>query len=201
MFYSIKGILIHKDEDSAVIETQGVAYEMLIPSSVSDDLPAPGQEAQLFTKLIVRENEQFLIGFSSTTDKRLYESLITVSGIGPKHGLKMLSQLSAGEIRSAIINNDATALSRVKGIGPRSASRIILELQDKMAKFVPSELPSSSSATDKKRIEALMALRVLGYNDLDSKKTLDIIAKDFSELMQEEVEVVIKKALALMSRS
>ncbi len=201
MFYSIKGKLVLKDNESAVIETQGVAYEMSIPASVCDALPEIGQEAQLFTKLIVRENEQYLIGFSSTTDKRLYESLITVSGIGPKHGLKILSQMTAGEIRSAIVNNDTTALSRVKGIGPRSASRIILELQDKMAKFVPAELPASGSGTEKKRIEALMALRVLGYNDPESKKILDIIARDFSELMQTDVENIIKKALALMSRS
>ncbi len=199
MFHSIRGILLEKDSGTAVIDIQGLAYELLIPENVSDQLPPPGEEALLYTKLIVRENEQYLIGFASLTDKRLYENLITVSGIGPRQGLKILSHLSATEIRNAIVNGDSRTLSRVKGIGARTAERIILELRDKMAAFVTADLPQGGTSSDKKKMEVLMALRVLGYNDGEARRVLDVIKDDFQELLQGSVEDIIKKALALLS--
>lgn len=199
MFHSIRGTLLEKEPGLAVIDVQGLAYELLVPENIHEMLPGTGEEALLYTRLIVRENEQYLIGFASLTDRRLYENLITVSGIGPRQGLKILSHLSASAIRNAIVNGDSLTLSRVKGIGARTASRIILELKDKMAAFVTTETAPAGTASEKKHLEVLMALRVLGYSDNEARRALEGISRDYPDLLQGSVEELIKKSLAVLS--
>ncbi len=197
MYYSISGRLVYKDDDTAVIETGGVGYEISVPRSVSRKLPEPGGSTTLYTEMIVRENEIYLVGFSALEDRRLFESLLTVSGIGPRHGLKILSELSSNEIRNAIITGRETELSKVRGIGNKTASRIILELRDKIKKLQAGEGVIAVSSLEKKKTEVLMALRVLGYTDYESRRALET-AFDDPAISNLEVEDIIKNILSNM---
>jgi Holliday junction DNA helicase RuvA len=199
MFYSIRGKLIGKSETSAVIETGGISYELLIPSNAYQNLPEIGEEAILYSILIVRENEMYLVGLASLEDKRLYETLITVSGIGPKQGLRILSDLSASEIRTAIVTGDSVRLSSVKGIGTKTASRIILELKDKMKTLPEGVEYKSVSQAGKKRLEVLMAMRVLGFSDTDVKEAIDKIF-NIPEYAEKDIEEIIKAVLSAKAK-
>jgi holliday junction DNA helicase RuvA len=200
MYYSITGKLIMKDDSLAVLETAGVAYEILISHSASQNLPLIGATVTLFTKMIVREDDTFLVGFPSIEDKKLFESLLTVSGIGPKQGLKILSDLSANEIRNAIITGNETALSHVKGVGLKTASRIILELKDKIRKLQLTDTVSPISSLDRKKMEILLAMRVLGYNDNESKRMIDAAFSSSEDVKEKEVEDIIKMILSKLGR-
>ncbi len=200
MYYSLRGQLIFKENGLAVIECGGVAYEVQVGETTLQSLPEVGQEALLYTRLIVRENELSLSGFSSPQDRRLYDTLITVSGIGSKQGLRILSELSGTELRNAIVSGDSFALNRVKGVGKKTADRIILELKDKMAK-IPADTVSASSPSSKSRLEVVMALRVLGYSDSESQKAIDSLFKKDPILFERDTEVILKDILASMASS
>jgi holliday junction DNA helicase RuvA len=200
MYYSITGKLAAKDESLGVLETGGIAYEILISHSASQNLPLTGTTVTLFTKMIVREDDTFLVGFPSVEDKKLFETLLTVSGIGPKQGLKILSDLSANEIRNAIITGDESTLSHVKGVGLKTASRIILELKDKIRKLQLTDNISPVSPLDRKKMEILLAMRVLGYNDLESKRMIDGAFSSSEDVKNKEVEDIIKLILSKLGR-
>lgn len=200
MIYSLTGRLVYKDETLAVIETGGVAYEANISLSAFQSLPETGSNATLYTKLIVREDDAFLVGFQSIQDRRLFENLLTVSGIGPKQGLKILSELSAPEIRNAIITGNETLLSKVKGVGPKTASRIILELKDKIRKLQISDMPEKTSSSEKKKLEILLAMRVLGYTDNESRRAIDAAFSSSEEVQNKTTEEMIKLILSKMGR-
>ncbi len=200
MFYSITGNLTEKDENSAVLETGGIAYDIFIPRSASINLPDTGSKVTLFTKLIIREDDAYLVGFLSVEDKRLFENLITVSGIGPKQGLKILSDLSAAEIRNAIISGNENELSRVKGIGMKTASRIILELKDKISKLQTGNITLPKDSIEKKKLEILLAMRVLGYSDFESRRAIDSVFSTSELTKNKEVEDIIKIILSTMGR-
>jgi len=200
MFYSLSGNLIYKDDSIAVIECNGIAFELLIPLTTAKRLPEINKTVSLFTKMILREDEAYLIGFSSIEDKRLFDSLLTVSGIGPKQGLKILSEMSTQEIRNIIISEDENALSRIKGIGQKTASRIILELKDKIKKLQLGETTPSQDNLEKKKMEVLMALRVLGYTDFEAKRAIEETFKNTEEVQAKSVEDIIKLTLSKMVR-
>jgi len=200
MFYSLSGNLIYKDDSIAVIECNGIAFELLIPLTTAKRLPEINKTVSLFTKMILREDEAYLIGFSSIEDKRLFDSLLTVSGIGPKQGLKILSEMSTQEIRNIIISEDENALSRIKGIGQKTASRIILELKDKIKKLQLGETTPSQNNLEKKKMEVLMALRVLGYTDFEAKRAIEETFKNTEEVQAKSVEDIIKLTLSKMVR-
>ena len=200
MIYSVSGKLVYKDETMAVIDNNGLGLEMYISRTTFHNLPEPGNEARLFTKMIVRDDDIFLIGFLSIDERRLYESLLTVSGIGPKQGLKILSDLTPSEIRNAIISGNEGILSKVKGIGGKTASRIILELKDKIKKLQISDMPSAVSHVDKKRMEILLAMRVLGYNDNESKRVIESAFANKEGLIDKDVEDIIKFILSGLAR-
>lgn len=198
MYYSISGKLLDKSPALTVIEAGGVGYEIQIPQTTFQELPEVGENVRLFVHLIVRENDMSMVGFLRIEDRKLYQNLILVSGIGPKQGLRILSDLSASQIRNAIISGDSSLLSRVKGIGTKTASRLILELKDKMKhlEIVPDDIAQGEMG--KKKTEVLLALRVLGYNDAEARRCIDkaFEVEDFSSA---SVEEIIKKVLAYFS--
>lgn len=200
MYYSITGSLILKEDNLAVIEAAGVAYELLVSAAIIDRLPAVGQTVTLFSKLIVRENEMFLVGFLSPDERKLFDSLMTVSGIGPKQALKVLSEMSVSDVRNAIISGNESMLSRVKGIGPKTASRIILELKDKIRKLQLSESAPAPGGQEKKKFEILLAMRVLGYSDQESRRVIDSVFSHNESVKDKEVEDIIKIILSSMAR-
>lgn len=201
MLFRITGKVLFKDEGSAVIETGGIAFELGISRRTSASLPEPGAEAGLYTRMIVREDDISLVGFQTLDERRLYESLLTVSGVGPKQGLRILSDLSPAEVRSAIVSGNEKALSKAKGIGPKLASRIVLELRDRILKLRLDEETASAVPADRPGLEALLALRVLGYTDAESRRALDAVFEGDASLKTKTTEDVIKAVLARMART
>lgn len=196
MIAYLDGKLAYKDPTYAIIDIHGVGYETKISLQTFSGLPAPGERCKLFTWLYVREDAQVLFGFSVPDEKDLFLDLISVSGIGPATALVMLSSLSSQEIRHAIVQEDVRVVQSIKGIGSKTAQRVILELKDKMKKHSLAGGINISSGTlsgSAVRSEALSALVTLGIARPVAEKSLDAILKTKgSEISLEEL---IKLAL------
>jgi Holliday junction DNA helicase RuvA len=194
MFAYIQGKLAHKDPTFVIIDVQGVGYEIKI-SLHTYSLLKDQENCKLFTHFYVKEDAQVLFGFAEKSEKRLFTQLISISGVGPSTGLMFLSSLSPTEVEQAIISGDVATIQRVKGIGAKTAQRVILELKDKLAKE-GSDLTSNSSAIPSQhtiRNEALAALVTLGINKVAAQNSIDKILKNSEG--QIKLEELIKLAL------
>ncbi|MGL4561437.1 MAG: Holliday junction branch migration protein RuvA [Brevinema sp.] len=176
MIGAISGTIIDKTSPRVLIKTtSGVFYEILVSDHVVHTLPEINNEALIYTSLIVREQEMYLVGFLSQGEKNLFEILITAKGIGPKQAIKILGEMSGIDLRSAIISGDTSRLSRIKGISAKKAEQLILDLREKMQKVI-GDFDVKSITTDpeaKKKMEILLTMRALGYTDSEIKKPLD----------------------------
>lgn len=191
MYAYIDGKLAFKGPTYVVIEANGVGYQINISLNTYSKLPAT-ERCKLYTWLHVKEDAHTLYGFADEGEKRLFLHLISVSGIGPGTGRMILSSITPDEIQAAIVKGDVPQIQRIKGIGPKSAQRLILELQDKLKKEGIETLtaaPQYYTAKD----EALSALIMLGFAKNLAEKTLDQIIKSSSESLS--VEQLIKTAL------
>lgn len=191
MYAYIDGKLVFKCPTYVVIETGGVGYHINISLNTYSALQDK-EHCKLYTWLHVKEDAHTLYGFYDEGERRLYLHLISVSGIGPNTGRMILSSITPIEIQAAIVKGDVPLIQRIKGIGPKSAQRIILELQDKLKKEGPDSLisvPKHTSAKD----EALSALIMLGFNKAVAEKTLDQAIQNGTENLT--VEQLIKIAL------
>ena len=172
MITFLHGQLVESLPTQVVLEVQGVGYEVLIPLSSFDKLPAPGQPVHLLTQLIVREDAHILYGFMSAAERDLFRMLINnVSGIGPKTALNILSGMNAVAFRGAVANGDVKALSQISGVGKKTAERIVVELRDKIGAAGALEAASSKhglSAEDQKTNDATLALMALGFKQLEA---------------------------------
>jgi holliday junction DNA helicase RuvA len=164
------GILTMKTEGGILIETGGIGYEVMIPGNSHLFLEKEGAEVKVYTAMIVREDDISLYGFSDMTSLQLFKKLITVSGVGAKAALSILSAMSVDEIRKAIVFEDPTMLTRAQGIGKKTAQRIVLDLKDKLGTLTHSEgfgIEKNAEFTgidgSNPRMEALAALTALGY--------------------------------------
>ena len=189
MFYSVKGTLTHVEPGLAVIECGGVGFKCLTTLSTQRGLPKLGEQAMLYTHLNVREDALDLFGFGSMMELNCFKMLTAVSGVGPKVGLAILSELAPEQVAMAVASGDSKSLSRANGVGPKLAQRIALELKDKVKKmgvsggdagFVPAGVVSASSNAQ----NAVSALAVLGYAPTDAAA---IVAKFDSTLPTEEL--------------
>lgn len=180
MITRITGELVAATALTAIIETGGLAYEINIPVTTAEKLPAPGQRARLHTLTIYREDSQALYGFSTEDERDFFRLLVEkVSGIGPKTALSVLSKLSLPVLRSAIIGGDVALLAKCPGIGKKTAERLVIELRDKLgagSTGVPSlgqhPDPSTPPASENKVRDAVMALVALGYKAADADKAV-----------------------------
>ena len=177
MLYSVRGKLIHTAPGSAVVECGGVGFHCQTTFNTLRTL-SPGSEVMLYTCLNVREDAMELFGFATATELETFKTLISVSGVGPKAGLAILSQLSPEQVAMAIATDDVKTITRAPGIGKKIAQRIILELKDKLAKAavydsgfsaVSGEAAAAVSGNVPKAIEAL---GVLGYTPADVSPVL-----------------------------
>ncbi|MBQ2093326.1 MAG: Holliday junction branch migration protein RuvA [Ruminococcus sp.] len=199
MFYSVRGKLIHMDSSTAVVECCGVGYNCQTTMNTLKNLRL-GDEVTLFTYLNVREDAMELFGFSAKTELDTFKTLIGVSGVGPKAGLAILSELSPEQVAMAIATDDIKTITRAQGVGKKIAQRIVLELKDKLAKSLSTEdnsLPSSSAAANAAMgniPKAIEALGVLGYSPADVS---GILATMDSAL---PVEQLIAQTLRQMGR-
>lgn len=192
MIYSLRGIIQELSPTYTVIEVNGVGYYVGISVRTSEKLAA-GKETFLYTQQIFREDAQLLFGFVTAAEKEMFNLLISVNGVGPASALIMLSSLSNEEIASAIISNNAGLLQKVKGIGAKTAERIIVDLRDKMQKFSSGEEKNHLLQNNKIKDEALSALEVLGIPKRTSEKIADRILKQSPDLNVEELVKQILK--------
>jgi Holliday junction DNA helicase RuvA len=161
MIAHLRGKLLSKQPERAVIEAAGVGYDVAITGPAYSELPNLGAEVALFIHTHVREDALSLFGFVSEDEKRLFEKLISVSGIGPKLAITVLNGISTERLVAAIRGNDLASLTRISGIGKKTAERMVLELRDKLDTFaVTTKAPSSASAVEE---DVLSALINLGY--------------------------------------
>lgn len=195
MFAYISGKLAHKEPTFAVIDVQGVGYQISISLNTYTALPMSGQ-CKLHTYLQVREDAQNLYGFHELAEKNLFLLLISVSGIGANTALVMLSSMSVAEIQNAIASGDVKAVQSIKGIGLKTAQRVILELKDKVQKEV-GNVPANTPAGQQSAIreEAVLALITLGYAKNVAEKNVNKILK--AKGGDVKVEEVIKEALKM----
>lgn len=191
MIYSLKGIVQQLHPTSVVIDVQGVGYLVGISLQTSEKLTL-GKETFLNIQQIIREDANLLFGFNTILEKELFNLLISVNGVGPVSALIMLSSLSLNEIATAILSNNSGLLQKVKGIGVKTAERIIVDLRDKVQKFNVSDENISTYTNNKVKEESLSALEVLGIPKKTSEKIADRILKQNPDLT---VEDLIKQIL------
>ncbi|MBK9139168.1 MAG: Holliday junction branch migration protein RuvA [Verrucomicrobia bacterium] len=176
MIAFLRGKLVEALPTQVVVDVNGVGYEVLIPLSSFDKLPAPGGEVTLLTHLAVREDAHVLYGFVSTAERDLFRLLIqTVSGIGPKIALSILSGMNPTAFRGAVANGDVKALSRISGVGKKTAERIVVELKDKIGAAGAWEAASagrSLSPEDQRVNDAVLALMALGFKQVEAHDTV-----------------------------
>jgi|YelNatPaOPRAMG01_1025707.scaffolds.fasta_scaffold04406_7 Holliday junction DNA helicase RuvA len=199
MLSFIKGRIVSREDNSVVIESNGIGYEVIMPASSLNKLPEVDEEVKIFVRLIPKEEELFLIGFLSEDEKKIFELLQTVSGVGVKQALKILSELDVNDIRVAIIEGNEKIFSSVKGLGSKLSLRIILELKDKIRKLQFEETQKIHENGNKKKMDTLLALKVLGYSETEAKRCVDTLFED-ENLRNLELEEIIKKALSLLSK-
>ena len=194
MFAYLKGILAIKRNDTVVIDVNGVGYKLNVPYSTYQLLPEVGEEVKLNTYMAIRENDISLFGFFSNEELRIFELLISVSGVGPKSAIGVLSDISPADLSLAVITDDVNRLTKVSGIGKKTAQRIIVELKDKMKNedVVVScdEAPVIRSVVNSDIEEAIAALQVLGYPNKDAVNMVNAVANDGMS-----VEEIVKQAL------
>ena len=177
MIAHLRGKLLAKHPNQAIVETGGVGYDVTISVPTFSDLPALGSEVALHIHTHVREDALALYGFLRPSEKILFEKLITVSGIGPKLAITILSGMPADEMVGAIRGNDVARLTRIPGIGKKTAERMVLELRDKLPQAMPATVTAAPlmNATEE---DVLSALLNLGYQRAAAEKALEASVKN-----------------------
>ena len=192
MIYSLKGIVQELNPTSVIVDVNGVGYFVGISLQTSEKLVL-NKPTFLNIQQIIREDAHLLFGFNTILEKEMFNLLISVNGVGPVSAIIMLSSLSLEEIASAILSNNSLLLQKVKGIGTKTAERIIVDLRDKVQKFKDSEENISTFANNKIKEESLSALEVLGIPKKMSEKIADRILKQFPDLYVEDLVKQILK--------
>ena len=177
MIAHLRGKLLAKHPNQAIVETAGVGYDVTISVPTFSELPSLGSEVALHIHTHVREDALALYGFLRPSEKLLFEKLLTVSGIGPKLAVTILSGMAADEMVAAIRGNDVVRLTRIPGIGKKTAERMVLELRDKLPEAGPAMAPSTPamSATEEDVVSALVNL---GYQRVAAERALAAVVKN-----------------------
>lgn len=196
MIAHLRGKLLAKHPNQAIVETAGVGYDVTVSIPTFSDLPAVGDEVALHIHTHVREDVIALYGFLRSSEKVLFEKLITVSGIGPKLAITILSGMPADEMVGAIRGNDVARLTRIPGIGRKTAERMVLELRDKLPEPGPTAAPMvpGLSAIEE---DVLSALVNLGYQRATAGKAMSVATKNGKG---KSFDVLFREALAALSK-
>lgn len=197
MFSYIKGTLEIKTLNYIVIDVNGVGFKIFMSESAIQRLDETGKNIKIFTHMQVKEDDISLYGFITNEELRMFELLISVSGVGAKSAINMLSSITPSKFALAVISNDVKTLTKIPGIGPKSAQRIILELKDKLKtedSITKDEIEIKNSIIeDNKLEEAIQALKVLGFTRQEIENVIHKI--DITNLV---VEDIIRKALGYL---
>lgn len=196
MISRIRGALLRRDTDSIEVMTSGgVAYELEIPLSVFERLPRAGQEVELLTHQVVREDDLMLFGFLETGERELFGRLLGASGVGPRLALAMMSALTPASLVRAITDRDIATLVQVPGVGRKTAERIALELGDKLESLALTAGPSVKGAAAQEAVGALVAL---GYSSADAGAAVRRSIEEHGP--ESDAKALIRKALAFASK-
>jgi len=196
MIAHLRGKLLAKHPNQAIVETAGVGYDVTISVPTFSELPVVGADVALHVHTHVREDVIALYGFLRPAEKLLFEKLITVSGIGPKLAITILSGMAADEMVGAIRGNDVARLTRIPGIGKKTAERMVLELRDKLPQTTPAAIQAAPSlgATEE---DVLSALVNLGYQRAAAEKVLSTVMKNGKS---GSFDSLFRESLAALSR-
>lgn len=196
MITYVKGAITHKNPTYIVVEAGGIGYHINI-SLYTYALVEKLENVKILTHLHIKEDSHTLYGFAEASERSLFAQLISVSGIGPSTAQLMLSAMNPEEMRVAIIGEDVNTLKKIKGVGPKTAKRIILDLKDKLLKDAGGDVPSLLPQDNTLRDEALSALIALGFNRIKAQKALNKVLKEQQGV--NSVEELIKLGLKEMS--
>src|ERR1700748_2470084 len=201
MITFLDGKLTNALPTQAIVDVGGVGYEVFIPLSSYDKLPSVGQPIRILTHLHVREDAQILYGFMTAAERDLFRLLVNnVSGIGPKLGLAVLSGMSVTNFKSAVVNADVAALSKISGLGKKTAERIVLELKDKVGVAAAWEASSAANAPtpeQERANEAVLALIALGYKQAEVHRVIhDLQQKQKTDSAEDLVKLALKEMAA-----
>jgi Holliday junction DNA helicase RuvA len=193
MIGRISGILVEKNPPQLVIDVQGVGYEVDVPMSTFYNLPKTGDQVTLFTHLVVREDAHLLFGFLTERERAAFRQLLKISGVGARTALSVLSGMSVDELAQAVILQEATRLTKVPGIGKKTAERLLLELKGKLAAGAGAmRSPGGAAAAGNDVLNALLAL---GYNEREALFAVKNLAPDLA------VSDAIRQALRSLSKA
>ena len=195
MISFIKGELVSVKEDKIIVEAGGIGYNIFVPTSLLPNLPQTGSEVKIYTYLNVREDAMNLFGFLNEDDLDMYKMLLGVNGVGPKAALGVLSNISANDLRIAIVSDDAKTIAKAPGLGNKTAQKIILELKSKIdleatLGNIESDASIPAGINDDDRNEAVQALTALGYSASESMKAVRKVPMDVKG-----ADAILKQAL------
>ena len=204
MIAQLTGILTESSFTEAILDVNGVGYQVLIPMSTFDKLPRPDEKKSvtLLTWLQVREDALTLFGFATRQERDVFQLLITVNGIGAKTALNILSCMNVTSFCQAVASGDLKSLKKISGVGPKSAERILVELRDKIQKIAPETVFSGGAVptkADKAVEDAILALSQLGFQGPKFQKLVSDVALELPE-DQRSTENIIRKALQALNR-
>ena len=194
MIGRLSGTLLEKNPPQILLDVGGVGYEVNVPMSTFYNLPKIGEKIALFTQLIVREDAHLLYGFGTEAERATFKQLLKVSGVGPKVGLAVLSGMSVNDLAEAVATQESGRLTRVPGIGKKTAERLLLELKEKLKVDVRITL-GGEAAKPSSAADILNALMSLGYNEKEALYAIRELPKDVT------VSDGIRQALKLLSKS
>lgn len=198
MIYSVKGTLTHVEPKLAVVECGGVGFACNITMNTARQLPPQGDEVMLYTILNVREDAMELFGFAEQTERRCFQQLTAVTGVGPKAALAILSELSPDKLALAVAGGDYKTITRAQGVGPKLAQRVVLELKDKVTALQTGgdvELPQGPASAAGNAAEAVNALTVLGFSASEASAAVGKLdsALPVNELVRQALKSLARK--------
>lgn len=188
MISILHGSVISQEMDGIIVDVSGVGFHVMVPNNLRDRLQ-PGENIYLYTRMIVREDALLLCGFETKEGREVFDSLLTVNGIGPRLAMSVLSTLTPDNIRRAVFNEQADIFSRVSGIGNKTAQKIILQLHDRLPAIEGLEPLSRISDVDS---EVLSALTSLGYSLVEAQAALQYIPRDTPQDVETRLRVALQ---------
>ena len=191
MIGRIQGKLLHKQAPDILVDVAGLGYELLVPMTTYYQLPEVGTSILLHTHFVVREDVQILFGFSEINDRSMFRQLIRINGVGPKMALAILSGMNISEFSELIMDGDSTGLTKIPGVGKKTAERLIIEMRDKLKQMdldlndeVNDNAQAVSNSPRQREKDAVSALLALGYSPQQASKAVSRVAKEASNSEQ-----------------
>ena len=197
MIGRIQGQLVEVSENTILVDTGGVCYELEITSTALTRLPPANSKVTLFTHFVVRQDAQLLYGFANREERNLFRTLIRINGVGPKLALNLISSIALGDLARSVQDNDVSLLTRVPGVGRKTAERLLVELKDTLADLVIVEEAGAGRSPDRAAFEAEQALIALGYKPGEARRVVagvDIEASTTEQIVRAALKRIAQQA-------